>query len=67
MTDLEKQGLIEPLSFNDFQERYSGGVEKFTIYSLGYWLQQNADKSGEQYYEKLKGDYDRHDKSFITD
>lgn len=49
---------IDPLSYNAFRELYpESGVEEFTLYSLGYWLQQNAHKSGEKSYEKLRGVY----------
>lgn len=55
---------IEPLSFNDFCERYENRIPgnnfvgAFTAYCAGYWLQQNADKVGDEAYKKMKGHYE---------
>jgi hypothetical protein len=49
---------IEPLSYDRHQELYGGGVDEFTLYSLGYWLQQNKDLSESRAYIKLREQYD---------
>jgi len=32
--------LVEPLSMNEFVERYGGGLAEFTAHCLAYFLQQ---------------------------
>lgn len=51
---------IEPLSYNAFAEQYGEGVDRFTIYCLGYWLQQNQDKADTKSCIHLKGHYEQH-------
>lgn len=55
---------IEPLSFNDFCERYENRIlgndfiGAFTVYCASYWLQQNVDKIGDEAYKNMKGYYE---------
>lgn len=48
---------ITPLSYDQHESLYGGGVESFTLYCLGYWLQQNRHREGDKDYEHLRGMY----------
>lgn len=48
---------IVPLSMDQYQSIHGGGVEEFTLYCLGYWLQQNRDKSSEPHYIRMQSQY----------
>lgn len=57
---------IEPISFNDFCESPETAsmhsqdemLEAFTLRSIGYWLQQNADKSTSPEYKGMEAKYE---------
>lgn len=55
-----KMSEIVPLSYDAFVAQYGEGVEAFTTYCLGYWLQQNRAETPERI--KLQAKYEeRHE------
>lgn len=60
------QEVIEPISFNEFCESPEAAdlhsrdeiLEAFTIRSIGYWLQQNADRTDDPVFKKMEAQYE---------
>lgn len=55
-------GEITPLSFNDFTQTYElpedQQIAAFSIYCMGYWIQQNPDKFNDEGYQERKAKYE---------